>query len=256
MTDSIEYDTRQLVGRTAFDPSDTKVGTISDVYVADESGQPEWLAVKTGLFGTKVSFVPLAGANVHGDDVFVAYDKDLIKDAPKAEPDGHLSPQEEEALYAHYGTGTGSGDQRRGKKRSGKGDDTSGPETDDAMTRSEEELDVQKRTKEAGRARLRKWIETEDVNMRVPVRRERARVVTEPITDANIDQATAGDDLTSGEHEVVLQEEVVDVDKQVVPKERVRLETETDTDEVAVDETVRKERIDMDEDAETGRRRR
>lgn len=124
------------------------------------------------------------------------------------------------------------------------------------MTRAEEELDVQKRTKEAGRARLRKWIETEDVNIRVPVRRERARVVTEPITDANADQAMSGDDLTTGEHEVVLSEEVVDVDKRVVPKERVRLETEAETDEVAVDETVRKERIELEDDADARRPRR
>jgi uncharacterized protein (TIGR02271 family) len=257
MTDNIEYDTRQLVGRTAFDPSDTKVGTISDVYVADESGQPEWLAVNTGLFGTKVSFVPLAGANAHGDDVIVAYDKDLIKDAPKADADGHLSPQEEEALYTHYGaagTGAGFGDRRRGEERPDTGHDTSG--SDEAMTRAEEELDVQKRTKEAGRARLRKWIDTEDVNIRVPVRRERARLVTEPITDANVDQAMSGDDLTTGEHEVVLSEEVVDVDKRVVPKERVRLETEAETDEVAVDETVRKERIELEDDADARRPRR
>jgi uncharacterized protein (TIGR02271 family) len=256
MTDNIEYDTRQLVGRTAFDPSDIKVGTVADVYVANETGQPQWLAVNTGLFGTKVNFVPLAGANAYGDDVFVAYDKDLIKDAPKVEADGHLSPQEEEALYAHYGIGAGFGNQRRGGERSGTGYDTSGSETDEAMTRAEEELDVQTRTKEAGRARLRKWIETEDVNIRVPVRRERARVVTEPITDANVDQAMSGDDLTTGEHEVVLSEEVVDVDKRVVPKERVRLETESDTDEVAVDETVRKERIELDDDADARRRRR
>jgi uncharacterized protein (TIGR02271 family) len=134
------------------------------------------------------------------------------------------------------------------------GRDTSGPMTDDAMTRSEEEIDVEKRTQQAGKARLRKWIETEKVQMTVPVRRESARVVTEPITDANRDAAYSGGDLTTEEHEITLTEEVVDVDKTVVPKERVRLETDVETSEVVVDEDVRKERIEMDADADVNRR--
>ncbi|MEJ7723278.1 MAG: YsnF/AvaK domain-containing protein, partial [Ilumatobacteraceae bacterium] len=103
-------------------------------------------------------------------------------------------------------------------------------------------------TRQAGTARLRKWIETEDVQMTVPISREKARMVTEPITDANRDAATSGGDLTEEEHEVTLTEEVVDVDKRVVPKERVRLETDVETEEVTVDEQVRKERIEMDDD--------
>jgi uncharacterized protein (TIGR02271 family) len=127
------------------------------------------------------------------------------------------------------------------------GYDTSGPETDDAMTRSEEQIDVSTQTRQAGTARLRKWIETENVQMTVPIRREKARMVTEPVTDANRDAAMSGGDLTDEEHEVTLSEEVVDVSKKVVPKERVRLEKEVETEEVAVDEQVRKERIQMDE---------
>lgn len=247
MTDTT-YDTRQLVGRTAIDRSGSKIGTISDIYVADDTGQPAWLAINTGLFGTKVSFTPLAGAESMDDDVVIAYDKDLVKDAPRIDADGHLDPDEEEALYAHYGQ-TRAGDGQRHADHDVDGRDASGPTTDDAMTRSEEELDVQKRSRETGKARLRKWIETEDVNIRVPVRREKAKLVTEPITDANVDSALSGGDLTTEEHEVVLSEEVVDVDKRVVPKERVRLETESETEEVVVDEAVRKERVQMEQDA-------
>jgi uncharacterized protein (TIGR02271 family) len=116
------------------------------------------------------------------------------------------------------------------------------------MTRSEEELEVSTRTQEVGKARLRKWVETEDVQMTVPIRREKARVVIEPITEANRDAALAGEEITTGEHDVVLSEEVVDVTKQVVPKERVRLETDVETDEVLVDEEVRKERIEFETD--------
>ncbi len=116
------------------------------------------------------------------------------------------------------------------------------------MTRSEEELDVNKATRQTGVARLRKWVETENVQMTVPIRREKARMVTETITDANRDAALDGPEITEGEHVVTLSEEVIDVQKTVVPKERVRLETEVETENVTVDEEVRKERIEMDQD--------
>jgi uncharacterized protein (TIGR02271 family) len=245
-----------LTGRTVVDPDGDKVGTVFDIYIDNDTEQPEWLAITTGLFGNKVSFVPIAGATLVGDDLRIDYTKSVVKDAPNADADGQLSPEEEAALYAHYGRTTGTStvaDVDTGVDRPS-GSDTSGPETDDAMTRSEEELDVSKRTQAVGKARLRKWIETENVTMTVPVRREKARLVTEPITDANVDAALSGGDLTTEEHEVVLSEEVIDVDKRVVPKERVRLETEVETREVAVDEAVRKERIEMDNDVDPNAR--
>jgi uncharacterized protein (TIGR02271 family) len=242
-----------LTGRTVIDPDGDKIGTVFDVYVDNTTDQPEWLAISTGLFGNKVSFAPIAGAYFAGDDLQLGYPKSLVKDAPNADADGQLSTDEEAALYAHYGRTADSGTGRVAGG-GGAGYDTSGPETDDAMTRSEEELDVSKRSQAAGKARLRKWVETEDVHMTVPVRREKARLVVEPITGDNVDQALSGGDLTSEEHEVVLSEEVVDVDKRVVPKERVRLETDVEEREVAVDEEVRKERIEMDNDVDPNAR--
>ena len=216
MTDIETSRVSDITGRTVIDPDGDKVGTVFDVYIDNDTDQPEWLAISTGLFGTKVSFAPIAGATLVGDDLQLAYPKSQVKDAPNADADGQLTPDEETALYAHYGRPAGTGDRTR-QTGSQQGYDTSGPETDDAMTRSEEELDVSKRTHIVGTARLRKWVETENVHITVPVRREKARVVTEPITDDNVDQALSGADLTTDEHEIVLSEEVVDVDKRVVP---------------------------------------
>ena len=207
------------------------------------------------LFGTRVSFVPLAGAEVNGDEVVVPYDKDVVKDAPNADADDHLDPQEEQRLYEHYNQDWSAGAEgwsdrrrRRRPRRRRSGHQRPGDRRcDDPLRRGTRRRTA---TREAGRVRLRKWVETEDVNITVPVRREKAKLVTEPITDANVDSALSGGDLTSDEHEVVLSEEVVDVDKRVVPKERVRLETEVETDEVVVDEEVRKERIEMDDGAD------
>ena len=77
-----------------------KIGGIGQIYLDDSTGSPTWVTAKTGLFGTKESFVPLEGATVSGDDVVVSYDKDKVKDAPRVDPDGSLSP-EEEGRYAH-----------------------------------------------------------------------------------------------------------------------------------------------------------
>jgi len=254
MTNARTDDFQSWIGRTAVDRNGDKIGKIDDIYADDDTGQPEWLAVHTGMFGGHVSFVPLRGAQAQGDGLMVAYDKDRVKDAPRAEADGHLSEQEEDRLYEYYGVGAGfastgdradvgTADASRDTTRGTAGYDTSGPTTDDAMTRSEEEVQIGTHRRESGRARLRKWVETEQVQRTVPVQREEVRVVKEPITEANRDQAMSGPDLSSEEHEVVLHEEEVDVQKRVVPKERVRLETETVTEQVPVTEEVRKERI-------------
>jgi len=253
MTDTQNTPVGDLVGRTAVDADGEKVGEIFDVYLDNETDQPEWLAVKTGMFGSKLSFVPIGGATMVGDDVQVSFRKDQVKDAPKAEADGELSPEEETELYTHYGRSpqtaapSGGGKKPRGDKPD-QGRDTSGASTDEAMTRSEEELDVTTTKQEKGKARIRKWVETENVQMTVPIRREKARMVTETITDANRGAAMGGPEITEDEHVVTLSEEVVDVQKSVVPKERVRLETEVETEDVTVDEEVRKERIEMDDD--------
>src|SRR5215203_1904693 len=158
------------VGRTAVDRSGDKVGKIVDVNVDDDTGQPEWLAVSTGLLGKRVSFVPLQGATPSGDDLVIAWDKATVKDAPNADADGRLSPEEEQRLYEYYGMGqawtagrTPAGDVEAAPSERTASFDTAGGTTDDAMTRSEEEVSVAKQPREAGRARLRKWVETERV---------------------------------------------------------------------------------------------
>lgn len=248
-------DLRGLRGHDVVDPAGDKIGKIEDIYLDDETDQPEWLAVKTGLFGRRVSFVPLAEAQAAGDYVAVPYSKEQIKDAPTAEPDGTLSEREEAALYEHYGlpygnmsSGTGLPEPRRDSA----GRDSSG--RDDAMTRSEQELRVGTRAQEAGRARLRKWVETEKASTTVPVAREEARIEREPITDANIDRALQGQDISEAEHEVTLMEEQAVAGVETVPKERVRLEKDTVVEEQQVEADLRRERIEAETDQ--GRRRR
>ena len=124
------------------------------------------------------------------------------------------------------------------------------------MTRSEEQLQVGTEKVEAGRARLRKYVVTEQQSVQVPVSREEVRVEREPITDANRGDALSGADITEEEHEVVLTEERPVVTTEAVPVERVRLGTETVTDRETVTGEVRKEQVELDDDTTTGARNR
>ncbi len=120
------------------------------------------------------------------------------------------------------------------------------------MTRSEERLHVGTESQEAGRARLRKYVVTENVTTTVPVSHEEVRLEREPITDANRDAAMSGADISAAEHEVTLRAETPVVTKETVPVERVRLATETVTEDQQIQADVRKEQID-EPDVDTGR---
>lgn len=247
MTDAYQWQGRTMVGSDG-----DKIGKITEIYEDPQTGKPEWATVSSGLFGTKSNFVPLAGASPDGENVRAEVTKDQVKDAPGVEADGELSEPEEQRLFEYYGVayttnGSTTAQGQPGQANGGTvGRDVSGPETDQAMTRSEEELRVGTRQREAGRARLRKYVVTEMVTKTVPVQREEVRVEREPITDANRDQATSGADISEEEHEVVLHEEEPVVEKRVVPQERVRLDKQTISDEREVSEEVRKEQIETE----------
>ena len=291
-----ETQIQQVIGTTAVDADGDKIGKVSEIYLDDETGRPEWATVHTGLFGTKETFVPLAQADLSGDTLRFPYDKAKVKDAPKIDTDGHLSPQEEQELYSYYGLGSGQGTTTgttgnigtTGVAGTGRTDrdettvagttttgtagmagttgrtdrdgdgvyddvqgravgrDVSGPTTDEAMTRSEERLNVGTRTEEVGRARLRKYVVTENVTETVPVSHEEVRVEREPITDANIGNAMDGPAISEEEHEVTLHAERPVVEKEAVPVERVRLDKETVSDQERVSADVRKEEVEVD----------
>ena len=238
-------------GQDAYGPDEQKIGEIADIYLDRDTGRPEWAAVKTGMFGSKLSFAPLADAHADGDHVDLPYDKAKVKDAPKVDADGELSPEEEAGLYRYYGleySEAPSDSAMPAGRDDTAGHDVSGPESDDAMTRSEEELAVGTQRVETGRVRLKKYVVTEQVQKTVPIEREEIRVEREPITDGNADAAHAGPAISEDEHEVTLHTEKPVVEKTVVPKERVRLDKDTVTEQEQVSQQVRKEQIEADGD--------
>ena len=263
-----------LQGADVYDRDGDKIGSLGQVYLDTSTNQPSWASVNTGLFGMKESLVPISEADATGDGIRVPYDKQTVKDAPNvdASADEPLMPEDVSRLYQHYSLGGGgfasSGYDDSGSSRTGYdagatqaggvsdagfpgerdtvGYDTSGPTTDDAMTRSEERLNVDTQREQVGTARLRKYVVTENVQTTVPVTREQVTVEREPITDANAGDALSGPAITESEHEVTLHAERPVVETEAVPVERVRLNKETVTEQQTVSGEVRKEQIDTD----------
>ncbi|WP_370968591.1 PRC and DUF2382 domain-containing protein [Amycolatopsis sp. cg9] len=257
---------QELIDSAVVDPDGNKLGKVGTVYLADATHQPEWITVKTGLFGTKESFVPLSGAHTDRDGVHVRVDKDSVSDAPRIDADGHLSPEESAQLYRHYGlpvprtspdgrmpagrtgeTGKTGERDRAGDRRQAKGE--SGMDDKGSMTRSEERLNVGTEQVETGHVRLRKYVVTEEQQVTVPVRHEEVRIEREPITEAD-GEAEIGE----AEQDVVLHAEKPVVRKETVPVERARLRTESVTEEQTVSGKVRKEQFEVTDDE--GKRRR
>jgi stress response protein YsnF len=217
-------------GLPVYDSAGDKIGEVEEIFYDEQTNEPVWIGIGTGFFGTKRVLVPVDSAQLEPDGLRVPYDKDKVKDSPDIDSD-EISPETEAELYSYYGLTSP-------QPASYTGDTTQ----EGTVTRSEEELLVGKRDVEVGRARLRKWVETEPVAVDVELQRETARVVCEPVnqpTDAEIG---------AEEVEVGLRSEEPVVAKQTVAKERIGLEKDVDTTQETVGGEVRKERVEVEGD--------
>ena len=289
---------RTVMDRPVHDSDGNKIGNAKHVFLDDVTGTPEWVSVKTGMFGSNESFVPIREASMVGDHLEVPYDKETVKKAPNVDVDagGHLSVEEEHRLYDYYGIdwdaawqqanqpgekgwaagthGTTAGTVagtfvcfaggvavfrppgRGGTEREGMAAGDRGTAADEAsMIRSEERMHVGTERREAGRARLRKYVVTEQQEQTVPVRHEEVRLEREPITEAERRAAASGTgtDLSEEEHEVTLHEERPVTRMETVPVERVRMTTEEVTEQQTVRGEVRKEQIEAETEKEAER---
>ena len=220
-------------GASVYDAAGDEIGDVEEIFYDKQTGQPEWVGIGTGFFGTKRVLVPLESAQLREDGLHVPYSKDLVKDSPDIDSD-EISESTEQELYAYY-------------QLSGRAAPTTGRGTrqdKEAMTRSEEELQVGKRSVETGGVRLRKWVETEPVDVDVELKRETARVTREAV-DEPVDA-----ELGEEEIEVPLRAEEAVAQKRTVAKERVGVQKDVKSDTETVSEEVRKERIDVEGDAE------
>lgn len=274
-----------VVDHMIYDAEGKKIGEARHVFLDERTGEPEWATVRTGLFGTQETFVPIHEGRVVDDYLEVPVPRTKVRDAPHMDVSkGRLTEQQERELYNFYGFdwddtsaiggepaagGTGAagsgampaegqsvadkgpaataGAASGGAMASGReGGRMDSAIGQDAMTRSEEHLRVGTERFESGTARLRKYVVTEEVEQSVPVRHEEVRIEREPITEANRDAALSGPQIAEDAYEVVLHDERAVVETEAVPVERIRLVTEEHVEQETVRGQVRKERIEVE----------
>jgi stress response protein YsnF len=249
------------IGGTAYGSDGGKLGTIEAFFADDRTGAPTWVSISTGLFGTRHSVVPVADAAFADGSLRIPVTADAVKSAPPMEGE-HLGPAEEDALRRHYGmvgaAPVGTDDRQVGTgPRHAAPVDTDERPSDGAMTRSEEQLRVGTERVATTRARLVKYVVTEEVQITVPIRREEIRVEQVPLDavdepgDSLVPAETAGG--TAGlPAEIVLHTERPVVSVEVVPVERVRLRVDVVEGQETVTGQVQREQIVVDETPSTG----
>jgi len=269
-----EREVSAAVGGTAYDADGGKLGTVEHFFVDDRTGTPSWVAVTTGLFGTRTSLVPVQSAALEDGRLVLPVTKDAVRSAPEVGEGGHLSPDDEARLRRHYGlevAGTGepawtadsSGltpagaapaedeDEAEAAGRHAAPEAADGAETPDGgMVRSEEQLRVGTEQVAATRVRVVKYVVTEEVQVTVPIRREEIRVEEVPLGavdepgESLVPAASGGGGLPD---EIVLHTERPVVSVEVVPTERVRLRTEVVQGQETVTRQVQREQIAVDQ---------
>ncbi|GAA3384661.1 PRC and DUF2382 domain-containing protein [Cryptosporangium minutisporangium] len=270
---SAQWKAGELLDREVFDRHGDRIGTVERVYVDAQSQAPTFIAIRTGLLSRSSSIVPLTGAVPDQGAVVLPLEKDRVKGAPTVEPagrNGGLSPAQERALHTFFGLTPDDDAPQARTPATPPPSPATAPQppapsppaqqtvsteraADDAMTRSEEQLRIHTESQPAARARLKKYVVTEEVQVTVPVSREEFRVEWEPIdpdadpattTPADAVEASDTDDTDEG---VTLHAERIVVRTETVPTERVHLAKEQVTDEQTVSGQVRREKIDLEQ---------
>jgi stress response protein YsnF len=268
-----EREVSAAIGSTAYGTDGNKLGTVEHFYVDDRTGSPTWVAVATGLFGTRHSLVPASDATFADGGLRLPVSKDLVRSAPDVGDTGHLGPAEEEQLRRHYSAAASEAPVADAPaaprpappmataplhspapaQSPAESAAAAPPAPDDgAMTRSEERLAVGTERVAATRVRVVKYVVTEEVQVTVPIRREEIRVEEVPVDAPDGgpgESLVAADAAGSGglPDEIILHAERPVVTVEVVPTERVRLRTETVGGQETVTDRVQRERITVDE---------
>jgi uncharacterized protein (TIGR02271 family) len=271
----------RFAGYEVYDPSGEKIGKVDDLFV-DENDQTEYIGVKMGFLGTSSTLIPVGIATIDSDRGFieVSQPKSVVKGGPAFDDDREVTPEYEEQVRsyyglegtqeasekqggygAHYGDSEGEhpgevgpgmmmGDTEsgefRGHGREQEGLRQSGSDLEDEdelrVQRSEEELRVGTREREAGALNVRKRVVTERERIAVPTRREEITVDRVPV-EGGATEAEIGDD----EVRIPVTEEEVVVEKRPVAKEEVRIRKDVVEDTEVVEEDVRREEVDIDD---------
>ena len=248
----------RYAGYTVYDPDADKIGKVDDLFV-DENDQPEYIGVKMGLLGTRSTLIPWELVEVREADstMIVSADDAHVKDGPTFDDDQDITPEFESEVYSYYGLEYATEDRGSYADYHGETETTTaatepgvdaGIATDEdeiRVQRSEEELVAGTREREAGAMRVRKRVRTDRERIEVPTKHEEVTVERVPV-EGEATEAQIGED----EVVVPVTEEEVVVGKRAVAKEEVRIRKDVVEDTEVVEEDVRREEVEVEDDTE------
>ncbi len=240
----------RFAGYEVYDQSGSKIGKVDDLFV-DENDQPEYIGVKMGFLGTRSTLIPMDIVTVDesAGRLVTSADKETVKNGPTFDDDREITPEFENEVYSYYGL-------QRASTESGPYETYQG-ETTASDVRAEDELRVQRveeelaagtREREAGALNVRKRVRTDREQIEVPTRHEEVSVERVPVSEGTATEAQIGDDEVS----IPVTEEEVVVEKRPVAKEEVRIRKDVVEDTEVVEEDVRREEIDVDDQTTRG----
>ncbi|HEY6714014.1 MAG TPA: PRC and DUF2382 domain-containing protein [Rubrobacter sp.] len=256
----------RFAGYEVYDPTGSKIGKVDDLFV-DEGDQPEYIGVKMGLLGTRSTLIPWELVEVREDEgrIIAALDKDRVKDGPAFDDDKEITPEFENEVYSYYGLQQSGSTEGRGSYAYytsgttgefrehppanegvlGEGAEDLEDEDELRVQRSEEELAAGTREREAGQLKVRKRVRTDREQIEVPTRHEEVSVERVPV-EGEATEAEIGED----EVRVPVTEEEVVVEKRPVAKEEVRIRKDVVSDTETVEEDVRREEVEVEDETE------
>jgi uncharacterized protein (TIGR02271 family) len=237
----------RFAGYEVYDQAGEKIGKVDDLFV-DEQDNPEYIGVKMGFLGMSSTLIPMEICTVDeaGQRINVATDKETAKNAPTFEDDREITPDFEKEVYSYYGLQRTQTTEEGGAYGAYQGETTDEDEL--RVQRTEEELRAGTREREAGGVQVRKRVRTDRERMEVPTRREEVHVDRVPV-EGEASEAEIGDE----EIRVPLTEEEAVVEKRPVAKEEVRIRKDVVEDTEVVEEDVRREEVNIDDDQTTRR---
>ena len=234
----------RFAGYEVYDPNNEKIGKVDDLFV-DESDNPEYIGVKMGFLGTRSTLIPWEAVSNLDDEnrrIEVSVDKDTARNGPTFDDDRDITPEFENEVYTYYGYQRATTSEESGAYEAYRAE--TADEDEMRVQRTEEELRAGTAEREAGALNVRKRVRTDREQIEVPTRREEVTVDRVPV-EGEAAETEIGDE----EIRVPLTEEEVVTEKRPVAKEEVRVRKEVVEDTETVEEDVRREEVDIDDES-------
>jgi uncharacterized protein (TIGR02271 family) len=257
----------RYAGYEVYDQHGQRIGPISDLFV-DATDEPEYVGVEQGTVIDRSVLVPAEVITI--DDglrrMVVSRPITVVETAPSLGYDEEVTPDFVRRVRLHYalpirGEAEGTATPRSPATpivpaepvETGAAETVSGVtgrEDDEVrVRRSEEELLVGRREREAGTMRIRKRVRTEIEHLEVPKKRVEVTVERVPVEESRSGEEgiTATPQIEEEEIVVPVVEEEIVVEKRPVVKEEIRIRKQVVEDVEVIEEDVRKEEVEIDD---------